>query len=161
MKFFKIILVLTVLTSCNQADKTEMIERMVSLEKNKDFKTSDSLINTYLEFCKLYPEDENVVKYQFKAAEILVKQNKAVQGARLYETIGTAYDDKELSPEALIRAAICLESVPDKANALRIYELFVKKYPNHERIAEIKANMEVIGLTDEQLIERFKALENQ
>jgi TolA-binding protein len=146
-------LVLVLLGCSNEEEK--LTKQIQSLELNKQFQNSDSLVNIYLLFSSKYPEHPNSIKFMFKAAEIQVKKNNLLEGIKLYETIGTNYNDKELAPEALIRASVCFQSIPDPANAKRMLELYIKKFPTHERIEEVKQMNEIVGLSEEELIKRF------
>jgi TolA-binding protein len=154
------ILFVVVLLGCsNESEK--LSKQIQSLETNKQFQNSDSLVNIYTLFSTKYPEHPNTIKYLFKAAEIQIKKNNLLEGIKLYETIGTKYDDKELAPESLIRASVCFQTIPDPANAKRMLELFIKKFPTHERIEEVKQMNEIVGLSEEELIKRFTDKFNQ
>jgi TolA-binding protein len=159
-KYITSILFVVVLLGCsNESEK--LSKQIQSLETNKQFQNSDSLVNIYTLFSTKYPEHPNTIKYLFKAAEIQVKKNNLLEGIKLYETIGTKYDDKELAPESLIRASVCFQTIPDPANAKRMLELFIKKFPTHERIEEVKQMNEIVGLSEEELIKRFTDKFNQ
>lgn len=159
-KYITSILFVVVLLGCtNESEK--LSKQIQSLETNKQFQNSDSLVNIYTLFSVKYPEHPNTIKYMFKAAEIQVKKNNLLEGIKLYETIGTQYNDNELAPEALIRASVCFQSIPDPANAKRMLDLFIKKFPTHERIEEVKQMNEIVGLSEEELIKRFTDKFNQ
>ena len=84
-----------------------MIKDIKKLEENKSFSHSDTLINSYLNFVKLYPDNPNAIKFLFKAAESNVKAKRNAKGAKLYEQLATIYMDKdELASESLIRAGL-------------------------------------------------------
>lgn len=159
-KYIIIVFFSIALFSCSN-NQEKLSNQIHSLENNKQFQNSDSLINIYLLFASKYPDHSNSIKYMFKAAEIHVKKNNLLEGIKLYETIGTNYNDKELAPEALIRASVCLQSIPDPANAKRVLELFIAKFPTHERIEEVKQMNELVGLSEEELIKRFTDKFNQ
>jgi TolA-binding protein len=155
MKWIYLFITLIVLQSCqNNAERT-LLNNIKELEANKKMLTSDTLIKSYLLYVQEYPNNEFSVKYLFKAGEASVKAGKIVEAAKIYERVDSKYSDKELSPEALIRAAVCLQSVPDPANAKRLFEVFLKKYPQHERYEDVKTMNEIVGLTEEELLKRF------
>jgi TolA-binding protein len=159
-KYITSIFFVVVLLGCtNESEK--LSKQIQSLETNKQFQNSDSLVNIYTLFSSKYPEHPNTIKYMFKAAEIQVKKNNLLEGIKLYETIGIQYNDKELAPEALIRASVCFQSIPDPANAKRMLDLFIEKFPTHERIEEVKQMNEIVGLSEEELIKRFTDKFNQ
>lgn len=158
MKYFQIIIACTIFSSCSNNIKEQLVNNIKTLETQKEYKLSDSLVNTYIAFGKQFPEDSNAIKYTFKAAEILIKNNQLVKGAKLYESIAKD-NSSPLAAEALLRAGVCYESIPDKANAVKIYEQFIAQFPTHERIEEVKKMKEYAGLTDEELFKRL--LENK
>lgn len=159
-KYITSIFFVVVLLGCTN-ESENLSKQIQSLETNKQFQNSDSLVNIYTLFSSKYPEHPNTIKYMFKAAEIQVKKNNLLEGIKLYETIGVQYNDKELAPEALIRASVCFQSIPDPANAKRMLDLFIKKFPTHDRIEEVKQMNEIVGLSEEELIKRFTDKFNQ
>jgi tetratricopeptide (TPR) repeat protein len=155
MKYLPLIISLLFFQSCRNSNEKVFLNKIKELEINKKMSSSDTLIKLYLGFVDEFPEHEFAVKYLFKAGEALVKAEKKVEAAKIYERVDSEYADKELSPEALIRAAVCLQSVPDPANAKRLFEVFLNKYPKHARYEDVKAMNEMVGMTEEELLRRF------
>ncbi|NQV75770.1 MAG: tetratricopeptide repeat protein [Bacteroidetes bacterium] len=157
MKLISTILLFSILLfSCKEVGEKGMIKDIKKLEENKSFSHSDTLINSYLNFVKLYPDNPNAIKFLFKAAESNVKAKRNAKGAQLYEQLATIYMDKdELASESLIRAGLNYESLNDIVNAKRVYNEFLKRYPKHERAADIKKNIEIMGLSVDEMMKRI------
>jgi hypothetical protein len=51
---------------------------------------------------------------------------------------------------------VAYASIPDPANAKRLYDQFIAQYPSHARIEEVKKWSEYSGLSDEELFRRFQ-----
>lgn len=131
------------------------------LEANSSMATSDTLINSYINFSTKFPDHPYAIKYLFKAAEATVKAKRNGEGARLYEKLANTYkDSSELAAEALIRAGFNYEVMNDAANEKRVFEQFISQYPSHPRVTDIKMTLELVGLPREKqdsiLMERIR-----
>lgn len=134
-----------ILISCTD-NKSKMIQNIKSLESDKNYANSDSLINTYIHFAEKFKDDKYALNYLFKAAEMQVKQQKFNDGAKLYSQISETYPDSSLSCEAMFRAANIYQMIDEKNKCKILYNKFLNKYPNNERNEEIKLILETIDL---------------
>jgi outer membrane PBP1 activator LpoA protein len=153
MKFLYYVIITAFIVSCNHKAENRMIKDIRELEAN-----SDTLINSYVNFANRFPQHEYSVKYLFKAAEAHVKANRTLQGVKLYERVANEYKDTALCPEALIRAGVGYSTIPDQVNSKRMFDQFIRQYPNHPRIGGVRKMSEYSGLSEEELIRRV--LEN-
>lgn len=144
------------LVSCKRSAQEEMIANIKSLEQNKTYALSDSLINTYMKFVEKYPDHSLSPTFNFKAAEVCIAGDRILRGAKLYEQVAMNYSNDSLAPKALINGGVTYQSLYDAANAKRLFEIFMKNYPNHYRFEHVKLMHESAGLTEEELINRFK-----
>ncbi|MEZ4805277.1 MAG: hypothetical protein R2852_07290 [Bacteroidia bacterium] len=157
MKVFLFCVLSIALVACNNGTSSDAsIEQIQSLESNKSLSRSDSLIKTYVRFVDANPKHDSAVVYLFKAAQLNVRTNKVTPGARLYERVALEYKEDPHAPEALIRGGVALASMNDAANAKRLYDWFIKDYPTHPRIEEVKMWSETSGLSEEELMKRFQ-----
>lgn len=153
MKYSFIILSVFLFACTGKQDKA--IQDIKHLEANKSLRNSDTLINSYINFVKNYPEHKLSADFLFKAAQASVKSNRIINGAKLYERIALEYPADTLAPEALLRAGLNFDASSDPANAKRLYELFLKNYPKHPRYNDVKLYHENVGLSADELIRRF------
>lgn len=137
-----------ILISCTD-NKSKMIQNIKSLESNKNYANSDSLIKTYINFAEKFKDDKYALNYLFKAAEMQVKQQKFNDGAKLYEQVAETYPDSTLASESIFRAANIYQMIDEKNKCKNLYKKFISKYPNHERNEEIKLILETIDLPKE------------
>lgn len=144
------------LFSCVGSSEEKAIDAIKSLEANKSFAKSDTLINSYVNFAEKFPSHKLAPTFLFKAAQACVQSNRGVKGAKLYEKMAMEYQNDTLAPEALIRAGVSMAAANDPANAKRLYDVFIKHYPDHKRIEEVKKWSEYSGLSEEELIRRFQ-----
>lgn len=141
-------------TACNSSED-RMLTDIRQLEANKSLATSDTLINTYINFANKYPQHEKSVDFLFRAASRSMKAHKELQGIKLYERIANTYKNDTLAPEALICAGIGYAGMRDPVNAKRLYDQFIATYPKHPRIEEVKMWSETAFMSEEELQNRF------
>jgi outer membrane protein assembly factor BamD (BamD/ComL family) len=159
MKVFFFSVLSIALIACNSVtDGDASIEQIQNLESSKNLSQSDSLIKTYMRFVDANPKHDSAVIYLFKAAQLNVRTNKVTPGARLYERVALEYKEDPRAPEALIRGGVAFATMTDAANAKRLYDWFIKDYPTHPRIEEVKMWSETSGMSDEQLMKRFQEI---
>jgi outer membrane PBP1 activator LpoA protein len=156
MKFIHFLAFSFLLASCSDNSKDIAIKDIASLEQNTKLKNSDSLINSYIRFADANPSHDSSVNYLMHAAHICVTNSKVVKGARLYERVANEYTGNPLVPQALINGGIAFATIPDPANAKKLYDQFITLFPKHPRIEEVKKWSEYSGLTDEELFRRFE-----
>lgn len=156
MKYLALFTICLAFLACNNHKSPDKyIESIKKLEANASLAQSDTLINSYIQFSKQFPDHKLAPLFMFKAAQSYIKSNQVLKGVRLYEAMATQYKNDSLAPEATICAAVGLESLNDPANAKRLFDQFVKNYPDHPRANEVKSMSEAVGLSDEELLKRF------
>ncbi len=156
MKYAFFCLSVLVLSACSSKLEEKAIADIKALESNTSFAKSDTLINSYVHFADAFPNHKLAPLFLFKAAQTSVLAHSDVKGARLYERVASEYQADSLAPEALIRGGICFAAASDQANAKRLYDLFIAKFPNHPRIGEVKKWSEYSGMTEEEMIKQFE-----
>jgi outer membrane PBP1 activator LpoA protein len=155
MKLLYYISIVVLAIACKGGSEQSMIKDIRQLEANKSLATSDTLINTYVQFADRYPQHDSAAKYLFRAARASIKSGKEKKGVQLFERVANTYKDTVLGPEALIIAGMVYSKMPDPVNAKRIFEQFVRQYPTHPRNAEMKIMAEEAGMSEEEQMQRF------
>lgn len=149
-----LILVLTFL-SCSSQQESEF-KRIKSLESNPNTMYSDSLIHCYTRFADANSKHDSAAVFLMKAAHIHIYNKHIIQGIKLYERVALEYPSSAIAAQALINGGVAYASIPDPANAKRLYDQFIAEYPKHDRIEEVKKWSEYSGLSDEELFRRFQ-----
>ncbi len=147
--FFFIIITFCLTLACNNGEKT-LLKNIKLLEANKSLATSDTLINSYVNFSNQFPKHPFAVKFLFKAAEATVKAGRYEAGAKLYEQLANNYKDSSLAPESLLRAGFNYQSINDVSDEKRVFIQFLNNYPKHDRVNDIKMSLEIIDYTPQQ-----------
>lgn len=143
------------LAACSGNKEEQAIANIKALEKNASFAKSDTLINSYIRFSETFPTNKLAPVFLFKAAQVYVGSNRAMNGVKLFEKVANEYQSDSLAPQALINGGITYATLQDPANAKRLYDQFLKNYPNHPRFEEVKIWSETVGMSEDALINKF------
>ena len=117
------------------------------------------LIDAYILFAEQNPDDVQSPDYLFRALDIAVGVNaegpdKAV---KIADMLIEKYSDFEMTPMAMYLKGFVYENiVGDLHNAEMTYRQFVEKYPESPMVEDVKATIENLGLSPEELIRKFE-----
>lgn len=151
------------LVACSGDPKEEAIKNINKLEKvlyadqMLDKEKGLELINSYVGFVKTYPEDTATAMYLFKAGEIAMNLQLGEQAINLFKNASSAQEGFTKEPECIFLAAFIYENqLGQLAEAKSLYQLFLKKYPNHPLAKDAKASIQYLGKSPEELIKMFQ-----
>ena len=117
------------------------------------------LIAAYILFAEQNPDDVQSPDYLFRALDIAVGVNaegpqKAIDIANV---LVEKYPDFEMTPMAMYLKGFVYENiVGDLQNAEKTYRQFIEKYPESPMVEDVKATIENLGLSPEELIRKFE-----
>jgi hypothetical protein len=117
------------------------------------------LIDAYILFAEQNPDDVQSPDYLFRALDIAVGVNaegpdKAI---KIADMLIEKYSDFEMTPMAMYLKGFVYENiVGDLHNAEMTYRQFVEKYPESPMVEDVKATIENLGLSPEELIRKFE-----
>ncbi len=117
------------------------------------------LVDAYILFAEQNPDNAQSPDYLFRALDIAVGVNaegpdKAI---KIADMLIEKYPDFEMTPMAMYLKGFVYENiVGDLQNAEMTYRQFIEKYPNSPIIEDVKATLENLGLTPEELIRKFE-----
>jgi TolA-binding protein len=112
--------------------------------------TSDTLINSYINFANSFPDHPYAIKYLFKAAHANILAKRNADAAKLYEQLANKYKDSALAAEALINAGFSYQALNDIVSEKRVFRQFLSQYPNHPRALDIQMSLEMLDFTPAQ-----------
>ena len=154
------------LGSCESA-KDKAIDRINALEENIiidsasfkfDPEFTSAAIAAYDDFVNEFADDTLLApEYLYKAANLcrmLNQYNKAIQRwIKIYEQ----YPDHSKAPHSLFLAGFVYENDMRRYDlAKRSYQLFLKKYPDHELVPSVKFSLKFMGKPPEDIIKEFE-----
>lgn len=161
MKFPTLVLLALLLFSC-KSDEKRMIDDIHKLEANKSLATSDTLINSYINFANKYPKHEYAVRMLYKAARANSKAHRSEKAFQLYKRIADEYKDTCCTPWALMAEGVYLQQKGDIDEAKKVYTRFMRDYPDHPLRSSAELNYQYMGLSEAEQMDRFwKSVEQQ
>lgn len=120
-------------------------------------------INTFVQnaetLAERFPQDSLAPLYLFKAAELRHASGKWAEAIDLWGTVDTKFKNYQRSPEALFMQGFVSENdLQDRKQAIRYYEVFLAKYPQHPMADDARTLIENLkkGISDQELIEQFE-----
>ena len=158
------LLVTAMMLSCGEKMSVEKINELeakvftegVSFEKENLIQ----LVDAYLLFAKQNPSDSQSPDFVFKALDVAVGTSvetpqKAIEIA---DVLIEKYPDFEMTPMAMfIKGFVYENMIGDLQNAEKTYRQFIEKYPENPMLEDVKATLENLGLSPEELIRKFES----
>lgn len=125
-------------------------DALVDFEKIvNNFPETDEAGLAYLEMAKLY---------QGRAIKTLSEKESYIKAVEYYQVVSNEYSHIEEAPGALFMSGFLLANeIRDLDNAKITYESFLSKYPDHELAASAQSELDNLGLTPEEILERAVA----
>ena len=162
-RIFVLLLLAAVMLSCGEKMSVEKINELESKVFAKDAVLSSEnviqLVDAYLLFAKQNPNDQQTPEFLFKALDVAVGVN--AEGPQKAFDIANVliekYPDFEMTPMAMfIKGFVYENMIGDLKNAEATYRQFIEKYPESPMVEDVKATLENLGLTPEELIRKFE-----
>lgn len=118
------------------------------------------MLSLYHEFSEKFPNEKITPDYLFKAGQIAMSIGNYQKSIDYFDRIRKNYPDFDKSPESLFIIGFIYDSyLFKKGMAKEIYEEVIEKYPDHKFAEDAKASINLLTMTDEELIEMFKQKE--
>ena len=162
-RIFVFLLLVAMLLSCGEKISVEKINELESKVFAQGVviiaENVIQLVDAYLLFAEQNPNDSQSPDFLFKALDVAVGVNaegpqKAIDIANV---LIEKYPDFEMTPMAMfIKGFVYENMIGDLQNAEMTYRHFIEKYPNSPIVEDVKATLENLGLTPEELIRKFE-----
>jgi tetratricopeptide (TPR) repeat protein len=155
------------LASCGESETNNDREKLLSDINKLEAQLYDStkmndgvameMIMYYERFANAYKEDTLAPEYLFRAAEICQPLKQADKALKIYEKIEKEFPEyKKRGVCIFMQGFVCETMKMDYEKARFHYERFLKEYPNHALAPNTREMLKVLGLTPEELIQRFE-----
>ena len=157
------LLMLLVLNACETKQQKDLIS-LLELE-NKLMQAEDAAANetlakevlvVYDEFINAYPNAELIPELLFKSGEVLKGLGAHLKSAKTFHKVHTQFPNSKVAPIALFHQAHCFEALDQHLTAKNTYEDFIERYPNHPYVSQAKGMIQILNLSDEELIQKFQ-----
>jgi len=124
-----------------------------------DARTAQGMIDVYKAYAAAYPLDSMAPEYLFRAAGTHKSMNQPEEAIKLYDRIAKDYQSWRRRVDVLYMKALTLDDDLDQdGEAQVIYNQVINEYPEHPFARDSRAMIENLGLSDEEIIAKFKAL---
>ncbi|MGB5286853.1 MAG: tetratricopeptide repeat protein [Ignavibacteriaceae bacterium] len=166
MKSILSILVLLLAVGCSpkKSDKDLLDEAKKNLKEHKISEAVmafEELVNDNPE-SKLAPEalSELAAIYQNKLVKSLSEKENFEKAVTTFKKIHTLYPKSEFAPSGLFMAAfISANELKNFDEATSLYKLFLQEYPGNELTASAQAELDNMGLSPEEILQKNMAKE--
>ena len=124
-----------------------------------DARTAQGMIDVYKAYAAAYPLDSMAPEYLFRAAGTHKSMNQPDEAIKLYDRIAQNYQSWRRRVDVLYMKALTLDDdLEQDGEAQVIYNQVINEYPEHPFARDAQAMIENLGLSDEEIIAKFKAL---
>jgi tetratricopeptide (TPR) repeat protein len=161
------------LISCSDADnrtpeqlRLDVLNSIAEKEKalaqpgklTPDTARVDELVKLMISFVRNNPEDSKTPEILFKAGELSVSIGQFDGALNILQRVYSDYPEFEKAVEAYFLMAFVLENyIGDKARAEEFYKKIIEKHPRHDMALQAGAALNLMNLTDEELIRKFES----
>jgi len=164
-KYLILPLFLLFIAGCGDQGK----EQLALAEKNAKENKIEEAVVLYEAVIKENPEGENTAKACYDLATIYKnalhpKLSSEIQFSKAIEYYTIAYEkfpESKESPQSLFMIGFIQNNeLSDYTAATKTYKTFIAKYPKHELAPSANAELNNMGLTPEQILEKRLAKQN-
>ncbi len=158
-----ITLSLFILLLAGCSDKKTAGELLAEAEKFIGEENSPEAVLSYETLIKEYPNDklapEAIARlaaiYQNKLVKNISETESLKKSIELFKSIYDKYPKSEQAPTGIFMAGFVeANELHDYDAATKTYNLFIKLFPNHELITSAKEELDNMGLTPEEILQK-------
>ncbi len=136
---------------------------------SNDKKTNNmaEAVNNYETLVKEYPKSDLAPEalyqlgliYQNKLVKTLSEKESLQKSVETYRSVYEKYPQSKRAPMSLFMSGFILANdLNNYDKATETYNLFLQKYPKHELATSAKEELEHMGLSPEQILEKKKTI---
>ncbi|MEL6863980.1 MAG: tetratricopeptide repeat protein [Bacteroidota bacterium] len=151
--------------SLTSDDKDKLLAKIKALEeelkekskKSLHLPTAQQLLALSKQFVEAFPKAPQTPAILFRTADLARGMGEYGQAIKYWGLLYNDYSDFEKAPDAEFMIAFTYENfLNDKQQAKGYYERFLQKYPDHHLAEQVKAILENIDKSPEELIKSFQ-----
>lgn len=146
--------------SCSKTSDKEYMQMASDSAKNGNISEAISFYQNLLEE---YPESElapdaivqQATLYHGNKINNISPQESLTKAAELFISVSEKYPNSRQAPQSLFMAGfVYANDIKDYNKAKVVYNMFLKKYPDHELAASAKEELNYMGLTAEEILKK-------
>lgn len=134
-----------------------------SEDKTVDPAKANEMLAQYDNYINTYPSSEAIPDLLFKSGELQMSMKQWIKATGFFHKITKSYPDWENTPEAAFHIAYAFDLGYREINSPKLmafaresYAQFIKNYPDHSLAADAKAAMDLLIMSDKEMIEKFR-----
>jgi TolA-binding protein len=140
------------LSSCSSENEKDLMKQAQEELKNNDYSAA---IVTLEKITNEFPETQEAGEAYIEMAKLYQGRAVAVQ---YYTKAYEEYPELDEAPGALFMCGFLqANELKDLTAAESTYKLFLEKYPNHELAASAQSELDNLGLTPEEILQKATA----
>jgi tetratricopeptide (TPR) repeat protein len=138
-------------------DSIKASESKLKATVTPDAFTYNKAISNYLRFASSFPTDSMAPACLFDAANISMSLNQYQRAINLYDSVTVKYPAFKRAADCIfIRGFIYDDKLKDTANARKMYQLVIDKYPHDSLASQAKAALAILGKSYDEIIKEFE-----
>lgn len=124
-----------------------------------DRRSAQGMVDVYKAYAASYPLDSMAPEYLLRAADMLKSMHEPEQSLAIYDRLIQDYPAWEQTVTVLYMKGLTLDDDLDRdGEAKVVYQQVINNFPEHPFARDARAMIENLGLSDEELIAKFKAM---
>jgi tetratricopeptide (TPR) repeat protein len=133
-------------------------EKLLAIQDaQKDPETATAMIEKSELYARSFPSDSLSPYLLFRAGDVARGAGQVKKAIKLWNIVWHDYEDHRIAPGSLFAQAFTYDAqLGDKEEAQRYYQLFVKKYPNHQLSDQVKQLLSMVDKSPDELVRDFK-----
>ncbi len=144
-----------------QGEITELEKEEMAAKPEMKAPLRERLIGFYLSYADLFPEDSLAPEMIFKAGNQAVNGEEFKKAIGYYQRVVDNYPGYLKRPEAMYMIGFVYDAhLNEKGNAKMAWEKLIAAYPDHILSEQAQQSIEVLGMSDEELIRKFEQQNN-
>jgi outer membrane protein assembly factor BamD (BamD/ComL family) len=175
-KLLYLLLIPILLYSCsgnqdkNKAEKDRLLTQIKESEKvmyndtlsDINVSVANNAIMLYSRFANSYHDDTSSAEYLFRAGELCKALKKGNMALEYYKKVENEYPSyPKMQLVIFMQGFVNENTLSDLEKAKYHYQRYIDKYPQSPMSKDLKAVIENMGKSDEELMKEFKLKENQ
>jgi tetratricopeptide (TPR) repeat protein len=139
---------------------THLLEVQGKLIQLKDARLNKPLaievLDLYNSFLEEYPDAENNAEILFNLGQVYRGLGKNLKALESFYLVHSKFPESPWAALAFFQQADCFEALDQRLTAKNTYEEFMEKYPSHPYLDQAMGMIQLLYLTDEELINKFE-----
>ncbi|MGA9293024.1 MAG: tetratricopeptide repeat protein [Ignavibacteriaceae bacterium] len=161
--FFILITSVLIISGCSSKSDKEYLK---NAEKDVKGNNISEAIESYQTLVDEYPDSklapdalyEMAALYQNNLIKNLSKNESLQKSVEIYRSVYDKYPESKKAPMALFMSGFILANeLNNYGEASKAYNLFLKKFPNHELSTSAKEELKHLGLSPEEILKEKSA----